>query len=109
MAYGDGLKAKILAHPGVQDLWSEMNGSDSWGRSKPDWWVGLNPGWCCPMMECHTVHEDTLTETWNVIKGDGLVRCGCSECDVTNAALPDADVAECRCAETTRGLERSTH
>ena len=28
----------------------------------PSYWVYLAPGWICPLMECHTIHEDTLKE-----------------------------------------------
>ena len=28
----------------------------------PSYWVYLAPGWICPEMECHTIHEDTLAK-----------------------------------------------
>ena len=28
----------------------------------PSYWVYLEAGWICPLMECHTIHEDTLTK-----------------------------------------------
>ena len=34
---------------------------------KPSYWVYLAPGYICPEMECHTIHEDTLKElAWMV-------------------------------------------
>lgn len=86
-------RERIFAHPGVQEMWSEMNSTDAWGRAKRDWWIGLHAGWCVPEMECHTIHEDTQAECLRLVKT--LVRCGCSEC-VGSVAATD-DTSECRC------------
>ena len=34
----------------------------------PSYWVYLAPGWICPLMECHTIHEDTLAKLKLYIK-----------------------------------------
>ena len=34
----------------------------------PSYWVYLAPGWICPEMECHTIHEDTLAKLKPMIK-----------------------------------------
>jgi hypothetical protein len=86
-------RERILAHPGVDEMWSEMGGSDSWGRPKRDWWVGLKPGWCVPDMECHTIHEDTQAECLRLVRT--LVRCGCPDC--AEHVDADMDTSECRC------------
>ena len=28
----------------------------------PSYWVYLSEGYICPLMECHTIHEDTLAD-----------------------------------------------
>lgn len=37
------------------DPWDGENGG-------PSYWVYLAPGYICPSMGCHTIHEDTLRE-----------------------------------------------
>ena len=34
----------------------------------PSYWVYLAPGWICPEMECHTIHEDTLAKLKPMVK-----------------------------------------
>ena len=34
----------------------------------PSYWVYLAPGWICPEMEGHTIHEDTLAKLKPMIK-----------------------------------------
>ena len=34
----------------------------------PSYWVYLNTGWICPLMECHTIHEDTLAKLKPYVK-----------------------------------------
>ena len=69
-------RKRILAHPGVEELWSEDDGFRDDGR--PAWWVGLNRGWYSPEMGCHTIHEGTLAEVWALVRN--LAPCDCPEC-----------------------------
>jgi len=43
------------------DPWDGENGG-------PSYWVYLAPGWICPDMGCHTIHEDTLAKLKPMIK-----------------------------------------
>ena len=91
-------KDRIRRHPAVQELWSEHDGLRDDGR--PAWWVGLHPGYCCPPMECHTIHEATVKEAWGMVRE--VTRCRCIECI---KAVPGwrggGDTEECRCATAT--------
>lgn len=53
------IKQRILAHPAVESAHMEDG----------TWWVWLHHDWINPELECSQIHERTLAECWDVLKG----------------------------------------
>jgi hypothetical protein len=76
-------RKRILAHPAVEEMWQEEpHGRTHYEAYDGDYWVGLHNGWCCPLMECHTIHEATLKEVWDMVVE--CVPCACIGCQPEN-------------------------
>jgi len=51
----------------IQEEWSDSDG----------YWIALKPGWCNAFEPgCHTIHEDTRSEAYDV----PIEKCECGEC-----------------------------
>ena len=86
-------RKRILAHPAVEEMWQENPQSRTYYKDYDgDYWVGLHNGWCCPLMECHVIHEPTLKEVWKMVVE--CVPCACIGCQPKN---PER-LQDCRCS-----------
>ena len=70
------LYLKIASHPAVLEV--EDDRKKPWNDEGNGWWAYARSGWYFPAMECHTAHEDTLTELWRVVQS--AQPCDCVEC-----------------------------
>lgn len=59
----------------IDSIWSEKSSGDGY-------WAGSARGFYFPSMECHTAHEDTVSELYEVLKTVAV--CTCDDCKGAN-------------------------